>query len=181
MSSWQSKNPTSGSHKPKRVGKESCEEHHWASDLGLEYNVRFWLSALLQDTRWNESNTSKQLLVAVLILIFFKNMEFHEAKLHWILKMTQPVPAEDRKTELADCYLLHPQSLSDLTKYQSRICAATASKTMFLSKYNKGDFIFALTFRQWLNSFCSSHTLTHGNAGLMGLEGRNNPRSIFRK
>lgn len=52
---------------------------------------------------------------------------------------------------------------------------------MFLSKYNKGDFIFALTFRQWLNSFCSSHTLTHGNAGLMGLEGRNNPRSIFRK
>lgn len=44
-------------------------------------------------------------------------MEFHEAKLHWILKMTQPVPAEDRKTELADCYPLHPQSLSELTKY----------------------------------------------------------------
>lgn len=54
---------------------------------------------------------------------------------------------------------------------------------MFLSKYNKGDFIFALTFKQRLNSFCSSHTQTrtHGSAGLMGLESRNNPRSVFRK
>lgn len=54
---------------------------------------------------------------------------------------------------------------------------------MFLSKYNKGDFIFALTFTQRFNIFCSSctNTRTHSSAGLMGLESRNNPRSIFRK
>lgn len=54
---------------------------------------------------------------------------------------------------------------------------------MFLSKYNNGDFIFALTFKQRLNIFCSSctDTRTHSSAGLMGLESRNNPRSIFRK
>lgn len=138
---------------------------------------------LLQDTRYNESKTSKQLLVAALIQIFFKNKEFLKPNYTGFLKLHSQFPVEDRKTELADGYLLHLQSLADLTKYQPRICAATASKNMFLPKYNKGDFIFALTFKQWLNIFCSSctNTRTQSSAGLMGLESRNNPRSIFRK
>lgn len=33
---------------------------------------------------------------------------------------------------------------------------------MFLSKYNKGDFIFALTFKQWLNIFVAqAHVHEH--------------------